>query len=99
MFKRGSIPEENATHIFIAIQSVDKSNLTSKVSNIAQVALFIPQADSDESDDENDPNSGLSISSLVLIVVGSVVIVSIILSTTICILKKKRNSSRPATGF
>lgn len=98
VFKSGSIPEENATHIFIAIQSVDKSNLTSKVSNIAQVALFIPQADPDESD-ENDHNSGVSISSLVLIVVGSVVIVTIILSTTICILKKKRNSSRPATGF
>uniref|UniRef100_A0A8C9QKT5 VWFA domain-containing protein n=1 Tax=Spermophilus dauricus TaxID=99837 RepID=A0A8C9QKT5_SPEDA len=45
-FKPGNISEENITHIFIAIQSVDKSNLTSKVSNIAQVALFIPQADS-----------------------------------------------------
>lgn len=99
VFKTGSIPEENATHIFIAIQSVDKSNLTSKVSNIAQVALFIPQADSDESDDENDHNSGVSISSLVLIVVGSVVIVTVILSTTICILKRKRNSNRPATAF
>uniref|UniRef100_A0A8C9QN04 VWFA domain-containing protein n=1 Tax=Spermophilus dauricus TaxID=99837 RepID=A0A8C9QN04_SPEDA len=42
-FKPGNISEENITHIFIAIQSVDKSNLTSKVSNIAQVALFIPQ--------------------------------------------------------
>uniref|UniRef100_A0A8C9UVA2 Calcium-activated chloride channel N-terminal domain-containing protein n=1 Tax=Spermophilus dauricus TaxID=99837 RepID=A0A8C9UVA2_SPEDA len=36
-FKPGNISEENITHIFIAIQSVDKSNLTSKVSNIAQV--------------------------------------------------------------
>lgn len=86
-FKPGNISEENATHIFIAIQSVDKSNLTSRVSNIAQVALFIPQAD-DESHpnpDDNNPNSGISISSLVLIVVGSVVVVSIIVSTTICI--------------
>lgn len=39
-FKLENVPEENATHIFIAIQSVDKSNLTSPVSNIAQVALL-----------------------------------------------------------
>ncbi|KAM6167938.1 calcium-activated chloride channel regulator 4-like [Erethizon dorsatum] len=104
-FKPGNIPEENATHIFIAIQSVDKSNLTSKVSNIAQVALFIPQAD--PSPDESHPNpspdknynSGINISLLVLSVVGSVVVVSIILSTTICILEKKNSSSRPRTGF
>lgn len=95
-FKPGNISEGNATHIFIAIQSVDNSSLTSKVSNIAQVALFVPQ-DPDES--HPNPNSGISISSLVLIVVGSVVIVSIILSATICILNKKKHSSRPSTGF
>ncbi|ELK06312.1 Calcium-activated chloride channel regulator 4 [Pteropus alecto] len=103
-FKPGNISEENATHIFIAIQSVDKSNLTSKVSNIAQVALFIPQADPDESDpnptpDENYPNSKVSFSFLVLIVVGSVVIVLVILGITICVSNKKRNSSRPRTQF
>ncbi|XP_004639373.1 calcium-activated chloride channel regulator 4 [Octodon degus] len=104
-FKPGSIPEENATHIFIAIQSVDQSNLTSEVSNIAQVALFIPQAD--PSPDESQPNpsppenysSGVNISTLVLSVVGSIVVVSIIVSTTICILKKKTSSSRPRTEF
>ncbi|XP_057570833.1 calcium-activated chloride channel regulator 4 [Hippopotamus amphibius kiboko] len=105
-FKPGNISEENATHIFIAIQSVDKSNLTSKVSNIAHVALFVPQADHipdeihpDPSPDKNPPKSGLNISTLVLLVVGSVVIVSLILSITICILNKKRHSSRPRTGF
>ncbi|XP_005385415.1 PREDICTED: calcium-activated chloride channel regulator 4-like [Chinchilla lanigera] len=104
-FKPENIPEENATHIFIAIQSVDKSNLTSRVSNIAQVALFIPQADPgpDESHPNPSPdknyNSGINISILVLSVVGSVVVVSVILSTTICILKKKNSSSRPRTGF
>lgn len=102
-FKPGNISEENATHIFIAIQSVDKSNLTSKVSNIVQVALFIPQADPDESDPNptpngNHPNSRVSITFLVLIVVGSVVIVLVILSITICVSKKK-NSSRPRTQF
>lgn len=103
-FQPGNISEENATHIFIAIQSVDRSNLRSKVSNIAQVALFIPQANPDDihpnpSPDGNHPNSGINISSLVLLVVGSVVIVSIILSVTIYILNKKKNSSRPSTGF
>ncbi|XP_012577611.1 PREDICTED: calcium-activated chloride channel regulator 4-like [Condylura cristata] len=95
IFKQGNTAEENATHIFIAIQSVDKSNLTSKISNIAQVALFIAEADTDGS----HPNSGINISALVLIVVGSVAAVCIIISTTVCVLKKKRNSSRPSTGF
>uniref|UniRef100_A0A667HSJ2 Calcium-activated chloride channel regulator 1 n=2 Tax=Lynx canadensis TaxID=61383 RepID=A0A667HSJ2_LYNCA len=89
-FKQGNISEENATHIFIAIQSVDKSNLTSKLSNIAQVALFIPQAEPgpDESPpnpspDENQPNSRVNIVILVLLVVGSVAIVSTIIGATI----------------
>eukprot|EP00069_Balaena_mysticetus_P003094 bmy_16487T0 len=90
-FKPGNISEENATHIFIAIQSVDESNLTSQVSNIAQAALFVPQ--------EDPPTSGLSISTLMLLVVGTVIIVSVILSITIYVLSKKRNSSRPRTGF
>ncbi|EHB18741.1 Calcium-activated chloride channel regulator 4, partial [Heterocephalus glaber] len=79
-FKPGNIPEENATHIFIAIQSVDQSNLTSEVSNIAQVALFIPQAD--PSPDENY-YSGVNVFAVVLSVVLSIVVVSIILSTII----------------
>ncbi|EPY78087.1 calcium-activated chloride channel regulator 4 precursor [Camelus ferus] len=99
-FKPGNISEENATHIFIAIQSVDKSNLTSKVSNIAQVPLFVPQADEDPlHPDDSRPNSGVSVSTVVLSVVGSVVVVAVVLSTTICILSKKKNSSRPRTGF
>ncbi|XP_037671963.1 calcium-activated chloride channel regulator 4 [Choloepus didactylus] len=100
-FKPENISEENVTHIFIAIQSVDKSNLTSKVSNIAQVALFIPQADPSPDDNHQNPtyNSGVNISVLILSVVGSVAVVSIILSTTICILNKKRNARRPRTGF
>ncbi|VFV26159.1 Hypothetical predicted protein [Lynx pardinus] len=105
-FKQGNISEENATHIFIAIQSVDKSNLTSKLSNIAQVALFIPQAEPgpDESPpnpspDENQPNSRVNIVILVLLVVGSVAIVSTIIGATIYILKKKKNSRRPRIGF
>ncbi|ELK31025.1 Calcium-activated chloride channel regulator 4 [Myotis davidii] len=68
-FKPGNISEENATHIFIAIRSVDNSNLRSKVSNIAQAALFIPQGDPDEI--HPNPNPGISISSLVLAPGGS----------------------------
>uniref|UniRef100_A0A8C9QP36 Calcium-activated chloride channel N-terminal domain-containing protein n=1 Tax=Spermophilus dauricus TaxID=99837 RepID=A0A8C9QP36_SPEDA len=107
-FKPGNISEENITHIFIAIQSVDKSNLTSKVSNIAQVALFIPQVDPVPDAGQPNPNpgeshpnhnSGVNISTVVLSVVGSVVVVSIILSTTICILKKRNSSRRPRTEF
>ncbi|XP_076976495.1 calcium-activated chloride channel regulator 4 [Tamandua tetradactyla] len=100
-FKPGNISDENATHLFIGIQSVDKSNLTSKVSNIAQVALFIPQAEPAPDGDNQNPshNPGVKISILVLSVVGAVVIVTIILSTTICVLKKKKNTSRPRTGF
>uniref|UniRef100_A0A8D2ARN0 VWFA domain-containing protein n=1 Tax=Sciurus vulgaris TaxID=55149 RepID=A0A8D2ARN0_SCIVU len=106
VFKPGNVSEENVTHIYIAIQSVDKSNLTSKVSNIAQVALFIPQADAgpDESQPNPNPgeshpnqNSGVNISTIVLSVVGSVAVVSIILSTTICILTKRSSSRRPTT--
>uniref|UniRef100_A0A8C7B215 Chloride channel accessory 4 n=1 Tax=Neovison vison TaxID=452646 RepID=A0A8C7B215_NEOVI len=96
-FKPGNISEENTTHIFIAIQSVDKSNSRSKLSNIAQVALLIPQAE--PGPDESHPNSGISISSLVLLVVGSVAVVSIIVSATICIIHKKKFSRRPRTGF
>ncbi|XP_037356644.1 calcium-activated chloride channel regulator 4-like [Talpa occidentalis] len=91
-FKMGNKSEDNATHIFIAIQSVDKSNLRSNVSNIAQAALFIPQEDT--SPDENHPNS---ITKMYTIVGGSVTIVSVILITTIYILVKKRNARR--SGF
>uniref|UniRef100_A0A8C9QPQ6 Calcium-activated chloride channel N-terminal domain-containing protein n=1 Tax=Spermophilus dauricus TaxID=99837 RepID=A0A8C9QPQ6_SPEDA len=76
-FKPGNISEENITHIFIAIQSVDKSNLTSKVSNIAQVALFIPQVDPVPDAGQPNPNPDatffLSIHLLKGIWVGSTV--------------------------
>ncbi|GAB1288210.1 Chloride channel accessory 4B [Apodemus speciosus] len=95
-FKPENIPEENATYIFIAIESVDNSNQHSRLSNIAQVALFTPQA---EPIPDESPRSGVSISTIVLSVVGSVVLVCIIVSTTLCILKNKRSSSGAATTF
>ena len=96
-FKPENISEENATYIFIAIESVDKNNLSSGPSNIAQVAMFTPQAE--PVPDESPRSSGVSISTIVLSVVGSVVLVCIIVSTTICILKNKRSSSGAATTF
>ncbi|KAK7814346.1 hypothetical protein U0070_027004 [Myodes glareolus] len=110
-FKPENISEENATYIFIAMKSVDKSNLSSKLSNIAQVILFIPQADaSPDSPDVpgspdgsgsagGSPQSGVSVSTIVLSVVGSVVLVCIILSATVCVLKKRRSSSNAETPF
>ncbi|XP_052034439.1 calcium-activated chloride channel regulator 4A-like [Apodemus sylvaticus] len=95
-FKPDNISEENATYIFIAIESVDKSNQHSRLSNIAQVALFTPQA---EPIPDESPRSGVSTSTIVLSVVGAVVLVGIIVGTTICIVKKKRSSSGTITKF
>lgn len=95
-FKPETVSGEDATYIFIAIESVDKSNWRSGLSNIAQVALFTPQADPIP---EESPQSGVSITTIVLSVVGAIVLVCIIVSTTVCILKRKRSSSGPATTF
>lgn len=80
--------------------------MTSKLSNIAQVALFIPQAEPgpdqsppNPSPDENQSNPRVNIVILVLLVVGSVAIVSTIIGATIYILKKKKISRRPRIGF
>uniref|UniRef100_A0A8C3X8X6 Calcium-activated chloride channel regulator 1 n=1 Tax=Catagonus wagneri TaxID=51154 RepID=A0A8C3X8X6_9CETA len=42
VFKPEGIAFTNGTDLFIAIQAVDKTNLKSEISNIAQVSLFIP---------------------------------------------------------
>ncbi|XP_007530029.1 calcium-activated chloride channel regulator 1 [Erinaceus europaeus] len=42
VFQPEDIAFENGTDLFIAIQAVDKVNLKSDISNIAQVSLFIP---------------------------------------------------------
>ncbi|XP_006898296.1 PREDICTED: calcium-activated chloride channel regulator 4-like [Elephantulus edwardii] len=105
MFRPGNISDENATHVFIAIKSVDKGNLTSKTSNIAQVALFIPQADTSPDDNPQNPSSGenqhtgVNIIAVVFLVIGAVVVIWIIVGTTKCFVSKKKTSSRPRTGF
>lgn len=95
-FKPDIVSEGNGTYIFIAIESVDKGGLRSSLSNIAQVALFTPQA---EPVPEESPQSGVSVSTVVLSVLGAVVLVCIVVSTTVCVLKKKRSSSGAATTF
>lgn len=92
-FEPKNVTEENATHIFFAIRSVDDGNHTSEISNIAQVPLFIPQADNNP--EENHPSSGISISTVVLVVFGTVVTVSIIVGISIYFSTRKR----PSTGF
>lgn len=42
VFKPEGIPFTNGTDLFIAVQAVDKTNLKSEISNIAQVSLFLP---------------------------------------------------------
>ncbi|XP_004603679.2 calcium-activated chloride channel regulator 4-like [Sorex araneus] len=96
-FEQDNATRENETHVFFAIQSVDDSDQKSEISNIAQVALFIPQADDDQ--EENHPSSGISTSTVVLAVVGTVAAVCIIVTTTVCIVKKRRSSNTLTTPF
>ncbi|XP_049628509.1 calcium-activated chloride channel regulator 1 [Suncus etruscus] len=42
VFKPENIIFENGTDLFIAVQAFDKVNLTSEISNIAQVSVYIP---------------------------------------------------------
>ncbi|XP_074076444.1 calcium-activated chloride channel regulator 1-like [Macrotis lagotis] len=86
VFKPENFITENDTTIFLAIKAVDKANLESPLSNIARASLFIPPPPEDTS---TSP-TGVSISTIVLSVVGTVAAVAIIASVTVCILKKNR---------
>uniref|UniRef100_A0A5F8H5E7 Calcium-activated chloride channel regulator 1 n=1 Tax=Monodelphis domestica TaxID=13616 RepID=A0A5F8H5E7_MONDO len=48
---------ENGTTVFLAIKAVDKANLTSPISNIAQASLIIPSAEDPFSPSAEDPFS------------------------------------------
>ncbi|XP_028919307.1 calcium-activated chloride channel regulator 1-like [Ornithorhynchus anatinus] len=87
MFEPENITIENGTNIFIAIQTINQANLISDVSNIAQAAKFVPPKDIPP----GSSNSGVSISTIVMAVVGSVVVICISVSATLCILNKKRH--------
>ena len=76
---------------------MDKSNLKSKVSNIAQVGLFIPQAY--PSPGESHSNPRVNISTLMLSVVGSVVIVKCFFKCYYWYFKEEKYAIRSRTGF
>uniref|UniRef100_A0A8C0G781 VWFA domain-containing protein n=1 Tax=Chelonoidis abingdonii TaxID=106734 RepID=A0A8C0G781_CHEAB len=90
-FKPENITTENDTIIYFAIRAVDNASLTSEVSNIAQVALFVTPKESSPDGAPNDDaiNEGISVLAIVLIVAGCVAAVLIVVSLTVCILVKK----------
>ncbi|XP_042548290.1 calcium-activated chloride channel regulator 4-like [Dipodomys spectabilis] len=97
-FKPGNISEENDTHIFIAIQSVDKSNLTSKLSNIAQVALFIPEADPSPDPGASNAKPGVNILTVVLSALAAVILLSLVVGIIVHVFRKK-SSRKHSTTF
>ncbi|XP_036612520.1 calcium-activated chloride channel regulator 1-like [Trichosurus vulpecula] len=92
VFKPENFTIENGTTIFFAIKALDKVNLTSPLSNIAQASRFIPSPVLDIEVDPENPSSsvGVSISTIVLSVVGTVAAVCIIASVTLCVLNNKK---------
>ncbi|XP_007944388.1 calcium-activated chloride channel regulator 1 [Orycteropus afer afer] len=65
VFKPENITFENGTDLFIAIQAVDKVNLKSEISNIAQVSLFIPPETPPETLPPSVPCPDISINSTI----------------------------------
>ncbi|XP_049731939.1 calcium-activated chloride channel regulator 1 [Elephas maximus indicus] len=57
VFKPENFTFENGTDLFIAVQAVDKVNLTSEISNIARVSLFIPPEAPPEASPEAPPET------------------------------------------
>uniref|UniRef100_A0A8C3SCJ6 VWFA domain-containing protein n=1 Tax=Chelydra serpentina TaxID=8475 RepID=A0A8C3SCJ6_CHESE len=95
-FKAENITIENGTIIYFAIRAIDNVSLTSEVSNVAQAALFLPPKES--LPDKLPPdviNGGVNVSTIVLIVTGSVIAVLITVSITVCILHKKNRRGGP----
>uniref|UniRef100_A0A8C8S353 Uncharacterized protein n=1 Tax=Pelusios castaneus TaxID=367368 RepID=A0A8C8S353_9SAUR len=89
-FKLESSTIGNGTIIYFAIRAVDNAALISEVSNIAQVALFVPPQESSPNNPPNDDsNVVVNVSTIALIVTGSVIAVLIVVSTTLRILQKR----------
>ncbi|XP_012516503.1 PREDICTED: calcium-activated chloride channel regulator 1 [Propithecus coquereli] len=68
VFEPENITFENGTDLFIAVQAVDKVDLKSEISNIAQVSLFIPPQPSPETphpDDTSVPCPNININSTI----------------------------------
>ncbi|XP_066232798.1 calcium-activated chloride channel regulator 1 [Saccopteryx leptura] len=65
VFKPEGITFENGTDLFIAVQAVDKVNLMSEISNIAQVSLFIPPQAPPETPSPSLPCPDININSTI----------------------------------
>ncbi|XP_007463327.1 PREDICTED: calcium-activated chloride channel regulator 1-like [Lipotes vexillifer] len=65
VFKPENITFKNGTDLFIAVQAVDKVNLKSEISNIAQVSLFIPPETSPETPSPSLPCPDININSTI----------------------------------
>ncbi|KAM9283125.1 LOW QUALITY PROTEIN: calcium-activated chloride channel regulator 1-like [Morus bassanus] len=82
---------ENGTIIYFALHAVDDTNLTSEVSNIAQVTWFIPPKASVPFDYDRD-NDGATTPVIAVIVAVSIVVVCTIVSSALCGLQKQNGS-------
>uniref|UniRef100_F6QHZ2 Calcium-activated chloride channel regulator 1 n=1 Tax=Monodelphis domestica TaxID=13616 RepID=F6QHZ2_MONDO len=85
VFKPKGLRIENGTVIYLAIKAVDKANLMSPISNIAQVYMFTSSPK-----DQNDSSPGTSISIIVLSVVGILVAIAIIACVIVYLLSNTR---------
>ncbi|KAB0390046.1 hypothetical protein E2I00_013789, partial [Balaenoptera physalus] len=65
VFKPENITFKNGTDLFIAVQAVDKVNLKSEISNIAQVSLFIPPETPPETPSPSLPCPDININSTI----------------------------------
>lgn len=70
-FRPKPFKTENGTRFYIAIQTINEANLTSKISNIAQATKFIPPEES------SVPDLGTKFSTIRLAIWGLAVILSI----------------------
>ncbi|XP_034635264.1 calcium-activated chloride channel regulator 1-like [Trachemys scripta elegans] len=95
-FKPENVTIENGTIIYFAIRAIDNASLTSEVSNVVQVAQFVPPKESlPDTLPTEVINNGVNVSIIVLIVTGSVIAVLIAVSITVCILHKKNRKGGP----
>lgn len=69
-FRPEPFKTENGTRFYIAIQTINEANLTSKISNIAQATKFIPPQE------PSVPDLGTKISTISLAILGLAVILS-----------------------
>ncbi|XP_044883647.1 calcium-activated chloride channel regulator 1-like isoform X2 [Mauremys mutica] len=89
-FKPEYVTIENGTIIYFAICAIDNASLTSEVSNVVQVALFVsPKESLPDSLPKDVINDDVNVSVIVIGALIAVLAVLISVSITVCILYKK----------